>query len=82
MNECKIVQDLLPLYAEDLISPETKEFVDGHCESCGECRGQRYRMCTSLNQEETSLDYKKNIRHSVLRIGCAAIWSRESAGGI
>ena len=68
MNECRIVQDLLPLYAEDLVSPETKEFVDGHCEGCGECRGQRDRMCASLNQEETSVDYKKNMRWSVFGI--------------
>ncbi len=68
MNECRIVQDLLPLYAENLVSQETKEFVDSHCEKCGECRGQRDRMCANLNQEETSVDYKKNIRRSVLRI--------------
>ena len=68
MNECKIVQDLLPLYAEDLVSPETKKFVDGHCEGCRECRGQRDRMCASLNQEETSVDYKKNMRWSVFGI--------------
>ena len=34
MNECKIVEDLLPLYAEDLISPESKEFVEEHCAGC------------------------------------------------
>lgn len=38
MNECKIVQDLLPLYAEDLVSGETRGFVDGHCEGCDHCR--------------------------------------------
>lgn len=68
MNECKIVQDLLPLYAEDLVSPETKEFVDAHCEGCGECRGQRDRMCASLNQKETSVDYKNNMRWGVIGI--------------
>ena len=68
MNECKIVQDLLPLYAEDLVSPETKTFVDSHCEACGECRGQRDRMCTSLNGEETTVDYKKNMRKGVIGI--------------
>lgn len=68
MNECKIVQDLLPLYAEDLISEETKSFVDSHCEGCGECRGQRDRMCASLNEEETTVDYKKNMRKGVIGI--------------
>lgn len=68
MNECKIVQDLLPLYAEDLVSEETKAFVDDHCECCGECRGQRDRMCVDLNQEETNVDYKKNMRRGVIGI--------------
>lgn len=68
MNECKIVQDLLPLYAEDLISAETREFVDTHCAGCCECAGQRDRMCAELNQEETSVDYKKNMRRGVIGI--------------
>lgn len=68
MNECKIVQDLLPLYAEDLVSEETKEFVDSHCEGCCECRGQRDRMCASLNEKETTVDYKKNMRKGVIGI--------------
>ena len=68
MNECKIVQDLLPLYAEDLVSIETKEFVDAHCEGCGQCRGQRDRMCTDLIREETPVDYRKNMRKGVFGI--------------
>lgn len=68
MNECKIVQDLLPLYAEDLVNEDTRAFVDIHCAGCGECRGQRDRMCASLSQEEATVDYKKNMRRSVLKI--------------
>ena len=29
-NECKIVQDLLPNYIENLTSNETSEFIKGH----------------------------------------------------
>lgn len=68
MNECKIVQDLLPLYAEDLVSPETKAYVDTHCKACLECANQRQRMCADLNQEQTSVDYKKNMRWSIFGI--------------
>lgn len=68
MNECKIVQDLLPLYAEDLVSPETKAYVDTHCKACQECENQRQRMCADLNQEQTSVDYKKNMRRGVFGI--------------
>ena len=39
-NDCSIVQDLLPLYAEDMVKPETKEFVDGHLAGCEACRNE------------------------------------------
>lgn len=68
MNECKIVQDLLPLYAEDLISPETKAYVDAHCEGCEVCAAQRERMCADLNQEETNVSYRKSMRWSIIGI--------------
>ena len=37
-NECSIVRDLLPLYAEDMLSPETSEFVAEHLKGCDGCR--------------------------------------------
>ncbi|WP_301107980.1 zf-HC2 domain-containing protein [Sporosarcina sp.] len=36
-NECTIVQDLLPLYEEDLLQVETKQFIEEHLKSCREC---------------------------------------------
>ena len=63
MNECKIVQDLLPLYAEDLISPETKEFVDGHCESCAHCRKLMERSKMILPDEAADIpNYRKALK--------------------
>lgn len=35
---CDIIRDLLPLYAEDMVSQASRELVDGHlcgCEACG-----------------------------------------------
>ena len=37
-KDCSIVQDLLPLYAEDMLREETKEFVEGHLAQCEACR--------------------------------------------
>ena len=39
-HECAIVKDLLPLYQEELTSPETGEFVKEHLDGCESCRGQ------------------------------------------
>ncbi len=35
---CAVIRDLLPLYAEDLASEESKALVDEHLESCPNCR--------------------------------------------
>ncbi|MGN7479568.1 zf-HC2 domain-containing protein [Solibacillus silvestris] len=37
-KECPIIQDLLPLYEEDLLQRETALFVEEHLKSCQECR--------------------------------------------
>lgn len=37
-KDCSIVQDLLPLYAEDMLREGTKEYVDGHLAQCEACR--------------------------------------------
>ena len=39
-KDCSIVQDLLPLYAEDMLREETKEYVDGHLAQCEACRAE------------------------------------------
>ncbi len=37
-NECNIIRDILPLYAEDMVSPDTVSYVEEHLKSCGACR--------------------------------------------
>lgn len=39
-QECSIVRDLLPLYVEDMVSPETAEFVGGHLAACETCQAE------------------------------------------
>lgn len=36
--KCAIIQDLLPLYCDDVLSPESTEAVKKHLESCAGCR--------------------------------------------
>ena len=45
---CSIVQDLLPLYEEDMLREETKEFVDGHLAQCAACRAELDALKLSL----------------------------------
>ncbi len=37
-QQCPLIRDLLALYAEDMVSPETKHFVEAHLEGCEACR--------------------------------------------
>ncbi|MFZ5827038.1 MAG: zf-HC2 domain-containing protein [Bacillota bacterium] len=38
MRECPMIQDLLPLYVDDAISPESRELIDQHLATCPGCR--------------------------------------------
>lgn len=38
MNSCKIVEDLLPLYEENLVQTETKQWIEQHLTSCPNCQ--------------------------------------------
>ncbi|MDG5472484.1 zf-HC2 domain-containing protein [Jeotgalibacillus sp. ET6] len=44
MNEvkCTIIQDVLPLYVDEVVSEDTKEMVEQHLHQCENCR-QEYR---------------------------------------
>ena len=35
--ECRLIQDLLPLYGEKLVSPETAQAIEEHLSSCATC---------------------------------------------
>lgn len=68
-HECSIVRDLLPLYAENMVSGDTSQFVKAHLDTCAECR-KIYEDCkqpqiTSEPEPEvplTSLRRKLMIR--------------------
>ena len=43
-NECGIIRDLLPLYAENIASDDTVEFVEEHLKTCEACREEYGRI--------------------------------------
>ena len=38
MNKCEITRDLIPGYADDILSPSGREYVETHTAECEECR--------------------------------------------
>ena len=55
-RECKIIQDLLPNYLEDLLSTETKEYAEKHLQECDECS----EILNNMN--DTIKEYNDNIK--------------------
>ena len=37
-KDCKIVQDLLPNYIDNLTTKESNEFIENHIKECEDCK--------------------------------------------
>ncbi len=69
---CTIAQDLMPLYAEDLLHPESREALEAHCQACKVCAGRLEEIQKPLSQhsdkfssktaDQNALDCMKKIR--------------------
>jgi len=40
MDNCNVVRDILPLYAEDMVCGDTRELLERHLEHCESCRAE------------------------------------------
>lgn len=58
-KDCKIVQDLLPNYIENLTSEDTNEFIKDHLNSCSECRTMYENMKKKIPSEPDKIDKKR-----------------------
>lgn len=79
MNDinCNVIKDLLPLYADDAVSPETKELVESHVASCADCQTELETMkkaltlpfCSDLEREKAGFInvIQKQLRRKKLR---------------
>ncbi len=51
---CNIINDLLPLYIDDVVSDESRLMVEKHLETCPECRG-------IMDMMQSSIEYEKDV---------------------
>lgn len=84
-NECEIVRDLLPLYAENMTSDASNELIETHLKTCAQCRELFAEMTkdsavTERQEPELPLKsfaktYQKKKRGFALFIGslCASV---------
>lgn len=55
-KECNLIQDILPLYVEDMASEYTREFVEKHLTHCPECQKNLEDL-----RKDTSVFSKDNV---------------------
>ena len=72
-KECDIIRDLLPLYADDVVSDASREIIEDHLPGCPDCR--EYLKKIRDNELEHSLRDEKN---AVIEYG-AKKFKRQSA---
>ena len=82
---CNTVRDLLPLYADHLLSPETEAEVKAHLGECAECREVYERMTApepEIPETGDEVDYLKKVRRKwkkVVVIAAAVIAAAAAA---
>lgn len=48
---CNVIGDLLPLYADDVVSEDTKRIVEGHLAECEECAEKYAQMKREIDED-------------------------------
>lgn len=75
MNKnCEIIQDLLPLYVDDVLSEESKKFVDEHLRECEQCQEMLKQMNNELKIPSLQSD-KEVIKKLKKKISFKTIFS-------
>lgn len=60
-RECNIVRDLLPLYIENMASPESAQFVEAHLSKCPECNAFYFEMTNKGEENIDNVEAQKKI---------------------
>ena len=78
---CSIVDDLLPLYLEDMCSADSKAALEEHLQECSACREKLARMKNSdlipqVERQKSKLpivDYAQKVKRHRIRVGIVII---------
>lgn len=65
-KNCDIVKDLLPLYADDVCSEESRKLVAEHIAICGECKAELEKMGKNITiSAENDIKVMKRIKKRI-----------------
>ena len=68
MKDCRIVEDLLPLYEEELVQDETRVWLEQHLASCEDCRAKTHVEVEQLVPFEPVVSPEKVIAKTQLKL--------------
>ena len=66
-NDCEVIRDLLPLYADDACSRASRTLVEGHLAGCADCRTMLVRLRSSEIEQDLRLEKQDVIRYGEKR---------------
>ncbi len=73
-KNCDMIRDLLPLYAENLCSEESRNAVAEHLSNCSECKKLLGKMSTSVNVSvDRDITAIKKIKRKIIIKRIAAV---------
>ena len=72
-KDCSIVQDLLPLYAEDMLREGTKEYVDGHLAQCEACRAELAALKADVTPAPVNAQPLRDLKRQLRRKKLTAV---------
>lgn len=65
---CEVVQDLLPLYYDEVCSEDTKKLVEAHLENCHFCNKELAALSTELPTEQSEVIRNEQDKKVVLSL--------------
>lgn len=77
--ECDVIRDILPLYAEDMVSDKTRQLVDEHIYECADCE----KLLAEIMEPEVQIDrniepireFKKSFRKHTATVAVLSVFS-------
>ena len=66
-NDCEMIRDLLPLYADEVCSPRSREAVEEHIRECPECRSTLARLLDGRIEQNLLQEKQDVIRYGTKR---------------
>ena len=62
---CSVIHDLLPLYAENMVEPDTKDLVDQHLTECPDCQKRFSEIETSPEPPVETVKPLQSLRKEI-----------------